>query len=242
MRYPTTHDAGGWLATWASRHVRPALLAVAILAALPAGAVDGVLEINQACAVNTGCFPGDAAGFPVTLTAAGSYRLTGNLQATAVGVSISAAHVTLDLNGFVIDGSGAAGLINGVSVTAANAEIRNGTVRSFTRDGIRVEAAAGGARMIGLRVFSNGNDGFNIRSTRNLVDGCRAESNSSSDIVVFSSASAEILDSTAGSLFIFGGGNVVAIRSNVFDSVMVDGASTLIELGPNQCGNDTTCP
>ncbi|MDG2051443.1 MAG: hypothetical protein P8M78_14920 [Myxococcota bacterium] len=41
----------------------------------PALAVDGVLEINQACAVNTGCFSGDAAGLPVTITAAGSYRM-----------------------------------------------------------------------------------------------------------------------------------------------------------------------
>ncbi len=38
----------------------------------PAHAVDGVLEINQACAVNAGCFAGDTAGFPVTITGAGS--------------------------------------------------------------------------------------------------------------------------------------------------------------------------
>ena len=31
--------------------------------AIPAFASDGVLEINQTCAVNTGCFAGDTAGF-----------------------------------------------------------------------------------------------------------------------------------------------------------------------------------
>jgi hypothetical protein len=36
-----------------------ALLTIALTS--PALAVDGVLEINQACAVNTGCFSGDAA-------------------------------------------------------------------------------------------------------------------------------------------------------------------------------------
>ena len=35
--------------------------------ALPAFADEGVLEINQVCAVNTGCFVGDSAGFPVTI-------------------------------------------------------------------------------------------------------------------------------------------------------------------------------
>jgi hypothetical protein len=47
-------------------------------------ASDGQLEINQACAVNTGCFPGDDPGFPVTITQPGSYRLTGNLDLSAV--------------------------------------------------------------------------------------------------------------------------------------------------------------
>ncbi len=53
-----------------------ALLAVGLTS--PALAVDGVLEINQACA-DSGCFSGDGAGFPVIISAAGSYRLTSNL-------------------------------------------------------------------------------------------------------------------------------------------------------------------
>jgi hypothetical protein len=68
-----------------------ALLTIAL--ASPALAVDGVLEINQACAVNTGCFSGDAAGLPVTITAAGSYRLTGNLTVpdeNTDGIAVSA--------------------------------------------------------------------------------------------------------------------------------------------------------
>ena len=42
-------------------------------------AVDGVIEINQARALAGGVTAGDSAGFPVTLSASGSYRLTGNL-------------------------------------------------------------------------------------------------------------------------------------------------------------------
>ncbi len=60
------------------------LILLLILAlAGPALAVDGVAEINQTCAVQTGCFGGDAAGYPVTIdgTAGTSYRLTGAKKA-----------------------------------------------------------------------------------------------------------------------------------------------------------------
>jgi hypothetical protein len=59
------------------------LLLLLLVVASRAVAIDGVLEINQTCAVNTGCFAGDAPGFPVTISATGSYELTSNLTATA---------------------------------------------------------------------------------------------------------------------------------------------------------------
>ena len=74
--------------------------------ALPALAVDGVLEINQTCAL-TGCFSGDAAGFPVTLSETGSYRLTGVLtlsDSDETGILVTADDVSIDLNGFGIQG------------------------------------------------------------------------------------------------------------------------------------------
>ena len=45
----------------------PTLLTFLLLAT-PARAGDGALEINQTCAVNTGCFARDTAGFPVTIS------------------------------------------------------------------------------------------------------------------------------------------------------------------------------
>jgi hypothetical protein len=61
-------------------------LAAGLLLASAGWAGDGVLEINRACAVNTGCFSGDGPGFPVTIdgTAGKSYRLTGDLDLTAL--------------------------------------------------------------------------------------------------------------------------------------------------------------
>ncbi len=83
------------------------VLLVALFGSTPATAVDGVLEINAACAVETGCFEGDAAGYPVTITgvAGSSYRLTGDLTFSGSGttaIRISTSHVDLDLNGFRI--------------------------------------------------------------------------------------------------------------------------------------------
>ena len=85
------------------------ILIMLLLLTAPALASDGVLEINQTCAVETGCFSGDTAGFPVTISASGSYRLTGNLDLNAEGVNVSgvavsAPAVTIDLGGFQIVG------------------------------------------------------------------------------------------------------------------------------------------
>jgi len=86
------------------------LVAVVFLgSAAPLPASDGQLEINRACAVNTGCFTGDSAGYQVTITQPGSYRLTGDLDLSALSpdlqaVEVGAPAVTLDLGGFQIIG------------------------------------------------------------------------------------------------------------------------------------------
>jgi hypothetical protein len=64
-----------------------------------------IKEINQAGALAGSITPGDAAGFPVRISAAGSYILTGNLEipaAVANAIEITASHVTINLNGFLI--------------------------------------------------------------------------------------------------------------------------------------------
>jgi hypothetical protein len=65
-------------------------------------AVDGVVLINQSQALAGNITPGDAPGFPVTISQSGSYRLTGNLiipDANTTAIQITAENVTLDLNG-----------------------------------------------------------------------------------------------------------------------------------------------
>jgi len=73
------------------------LLAVGLVAGA-AHATDGVVEINQAKAMAGGVTPGDAPGFPVTITVGGSYRLTSNLDIVATGVMFQE-----NIDGIVID-------------------------------------------------------------------------------------------------------------------------------------------
>jgi hypothetical protein len=84
------------------RVLGPLLLALCWADGVVAG--EGTYEINQACAQQTGCFPGDLAGFPVTITRTGSYRFTGDLDLPLhdVGLDLQAEGLTIDLNGFSI--------------------------------------------------------------------------------------------------------------------------------------------
>jgi hypothetical protein len=70
------------------RATRALAFGIASIAATTAIASDGRFEINQSC-VATGCFPGDAAGFPVQTQANESYVLTSDI---AVRVGRTSGH------------------------------------------------------------------------------------------------------------------------------------------------------
>lgn len=159
------------------RGFRPALLLIACgLAPAGAFAADGVREINDTCAVRTGCFPGDSAGYPVTIGSAGSYLLTGNLTTGSRALSaieITSSDVTLDLGGFTIAcafgtvlplGCLSAGGGIGVDVSSATARritIRSGVVQGMGADGVRVRS---GSRVVDLVVSNNGGNGIVLGS------------------------------------------------------------------------------
>jgi hypothetical protein len=138
------------------------ILSLLLLAGLatPALAVDGVLEINQTCAVQMGCFVGDSPGFPVLILTSGSYRLTSNLLVpeSKDGISIDARNVSVDLNGFEIRGPATCtegppvnctGSSNsGVYAEAEGVSVRNGSIMGI---GYCVNAGAQ-ADVTGLRV------------------------------------------------------------------------------------------
>jgi len=164
--------------------MRSALYALFLVTlAAPAFASDGVIEINQTCAVETGCLTGDTAGFPVTIGESGSYRLTGDLvvpDASTSGISITTSDVTLDLSGFGLFGPtvctlGASevscaptGSGDGISDSSSdgtgteNVTVKNGTVRGFGRFGVSLAGSQG--RIEDMRAHSNALNGLGVNA------------------------------------------------------------------------------
>ena len=93
--------------------------------------------ITHAKAGAGGVTPGDTAGFPVTLSLKGSYLLQSNLNPPAGkdGIQIKSHDVTIDFNGFAMDGvhqarTGIRG--NGAAADRFNTvTIRNGIIIGF---------------------------------------------------------------------------------------------------------------
>ena len=158
-----------------------------------ASAVDGVIEINQAKALAGGVTSGDAAGFPVTISTPGSYRLTGNLtlpDPDTTGIHVTADDVHIDLNGFAISESSAS-LGTGSGITAESdgkdcaqgpfaAErltVVNGSVLSMGDYGI---CAGRGSRF--ERVTAARNGGAGIYLVGGTVERCLTEDNQGSGI------------------------------------------------------------
>ncbi len=126
--------------------------------------------------------PGGTAGF--TITARGSYVLTGNLTvASGNGITISADDVSLDLNGFTIAGTAASPAAGaGVSVGAGrqNVVVRNGIIRGGTTysggtggtfsgggfaDGISAPSVAGNVRVEAIVVAGVAGSGIDLDSS-----------------------------------------------------------------------------
>lgn len=211
-----------------------ALLVLLLLLALPtsrAFAGDGILEISPACAAGPGCFAGDTAGYPVQITAFGSYRLTGDLvvpDQNTTAIEITAGQVTLDLAGHMIrrascvPGSCArtAGVGYGILASGPGGTIvRNGEVLGMGLDGVFVSTLCS---IEGIGVFSNGDDGIRGGSGC-VISKCTASSNGNYGIAATTGAT--LIDNvaqfnvTAG----IGAGVGTTIRGNTAQGNLGDG-------------------
>ena len=235
------------------RRGRETILAgvIAALAMLPltrpALAVDGVIEINQARAAAGNVTPGDGPNFPVVISQPGSYRLTSNLTVPAGkdGIDVTTGFVTIDLNGFVIQGDSTT-VTDGISIqNATNVEVKNGTIAGFGRDGVFTNFATNYVRVIGIRAIGNVTFGIDLEGVGGLIDGCTAiDSNTGMRVVDNSrvvnciahgnSSFALVLSGPSGY-----GGNVFTVNNGGSANPQVSGG---FELGTNICGGDTICP
>jgi hypothetical protein len=155
-------------------------LAISLLFAWLSGnllAVDGVILIDQNRALAGGITPGDAPGFPITITQPGSYRLAGNLTVSDLNtdaIDVNSNDVVIDLNGFRIAGptvcagspltcSPNSGFGIGVNGNGSNIVVRNGTVRGMPFAGISL--GGGGCAVKDMYLVSS-------RASGALVDNC----------------------------------------------------------------------
>jgi hypothetical protein len=156
-----------------------ALLALFALAPTVPAHAAGEIIITHAKALAGNVTPGDTAGYPVTISLPGSYILASNLivPANKTGILIKLSFVTIDLNGFTMQGSGVATFgIQGSFTSATNsATIKNGTITGFKSDGI-----SGGGQFWSIeemRVVRNGGHGISagdealVRSSTSAENG-----------------------------------------------------------------------
>jgi hypothetical protein len=133
-----------------------ALLLFVALASPSARASDIEIVLSQENVMAGALTPGDAPGFPATLSKPGRYRLVSNLAppSGADGIVIDAANVTLDFAGFTLDGGGEARY--GVASAHDSIEIKDGTVSGFQYFGIDSRASGRFWIISNMRVLSNG--------------------------------------------------------------------------------------
>ncbi len=165
-------------------------LAAALLVAPQARAGDGAVAIHHACATATGCFAGDAPGYPVTIDGSAGlhYVLTSSLilpNPDTTGIRVATSDVSIDLGGFKIiraDCVGATtscrfpGTGRGIEVASQlylGLRVRDGDIVGMGRGGI---FAGGQAKISNVRVSQAAGNGIQAGGASVVTD-CRSFSN-----------------------------------------------------------------
>lgn len=198
---------------WRRRGRRPGWerrMATLLFGALCSGAAlaaeDGVVDIDQARALAGGVTPGDNPGWPVLITKSGHYRLTSDLVVAAPQtgrvISISADNVTLDLNGFTIQGPNtcqrnAGGVFfctaavsggYGVESRAVGTHLRNGRISGMGDRGVVFGYSSAGGGVVD-NVHASHNAGGGIYVPFGSVRDSSARFNGNSGITLEGNAS-----------------------------------------------------
>lgn len=150
---------------------------------------------------------------PLSITASGSYYLTGDFTVAAgSGILIAADNVTLDLNGYALISSGS-GSGSGIAVNnpQVNIHIKNGTIRNWPEYAVSA-GNANNSRIENLRVYNNGNAGIQV-GYGSIVKGCVVSS--SDGVGIATSFNSSVLECVSNSNS--GDGITVGLRCVVTD-------------------------
>lgn len=124
-----------------------------------------------------------------SINAPGSYVLTKDIVVTSgTGIYITASDVTLDLNGFTLSQTGGASYVDGIGIdpSQTNVEIRNGSIKGFSRHGIFLPGmvtASSDLKLKNLRVTGSGFTGIRLELHNGFViEDCVVSKNKSGGI------------------------------------------------------------
>jgi len=131
-------------------------VACIVSVAVPAAASETEILMAQENAEAGGITAGDAPGFPITISSPGRFRLVSNLlpPAGADGIIIESDNVTLDFDGFALQGGTQAE--TGIASYRNSIEIMDGIVTGFRLFGIDSHTVGKFWTISNMRVVSNG--------------------------------------------------------------------------------------
>lgn len=142
-------------------------------------------EVEPRIAINATNTPGDSVSV-FRIAQPGSYYLTANVAGAASrnGIRIAASNVTIDLNGFVVQGVALA--LRGIATEGVidNITIRNGTVTGWPQAGIDLQAGGAGSDCLIENIIAASNGAAGIQTNTNaVVRNCVAQNNATAGIV-----------------------------------------------------------
>jgi len=170
---------------------------------------------------------------PFTITAPGSYYLTANLTGVSgpSGITINASNVSIDLNGFTLQG--VPGSSHGIDAQSgiANLSVRNGTVTGWGGTGINLFIPGGIQRIADILAANNGGGG--ITGTNATITNCTARANGSTGIALYGAgviSNCLALSNTGTGMVINEGGVIIASssRSNAGTGIQLFGGRCVV--------------
>lgn len=115
-----------------------------------------------------------------TLTTPGAYCLAQDIHTTDTGIIIVGDNITLDLNGYTIDGSSVGSY--GIVILGNQATVKNGTIKNMVISGIRVEGIKNKIEACDLIDNTVGIHG--VSTSENTIVACRALQNQTSGFLL----------------------------------------------------------
>ncbi len=177
--------------------------------------------------------PVDASGFPIVVNQPGSYYLTSDITGVSGkdGIDINAHDVTLDLNGFALNGVAGSG--NGIHSSGWSTTVLNGSIVGFGSTGLYATAA--NAHAARLQIRGNGSVGIDLEGGQgSLVEDCRVTNNGWNGVNLAGngiSRSNTVAANSGSGIYVSGNGASVegnAVTGNTFAGISASTGSPLI--------------